>query len=179
MILSFCPWVQQSSVLGGGHSGKEKYSISLCTGYPPPPGMSLACLFSRWSVGQTLCSLLFYSCRLCVFLISSTWVKMVNLRVKYVDFCGWATVNSVSSKIPLSVPTKRIFIEIHSSGDIGNKMIRAINDTGRVPLFDSTESPKMVMLLIFTVVIFKDDIFTSFTVLSQWVFSDEGIFFVM
>lgn len=89
---------------------------------------------------------------------------MVNFRLKYVDFCGWVIVNFVSLKIFLFVLIKRIFIEIYFLVDIGNKMIRVINDIGRVLLFDSIEFLKMVMLLIFTVVIFKDDIFTSFIV---------------
>lgn len=73
-----------------------------------------------------------------------------------------------SNQLSLPVSTNTLIIEILLyPRDVGNKMIRAEDRflTYRASLFESIESPKMFMLLMFRVVLFKNDIFTSFTVL--------------
>lgn len=60
-------------------------------------------------------------------------------------------------------------------------MIRAVDRflTNRPSLFESIESPKMFMLLMFRVMLFKNGIFTSFMALLPSEFSQMKAYFLV
>lgn len=98
------------------------------------------------------------------------WSTSVSSMLTFVD----KPLSTISTqRYPyLFLQTESLLKAIFHPGDVGNKMIKAMNwlHTGRLSLFESTESPKMFVLLIFTVVVFKK--MTSSQVL-QYYFPSE------